>query len=499
MADSATEEAHAHDQQSDGLKHHAVRGALVTGLGQVASFVLRTGSMVVMARLLLPRDFGLVGMVAAFTGFLSLFRDFGLSMASITRVSVTEEQLSTLFWVNVLVGVILAGLCVAAAPLLGAFYREPELPWIAAILGVGFLFNGIAAQHRALLQRSMRFGSLAAIDLIGLVAGIAASIGLAISGFGYWSLVAMALSQPVVGAIGAWLEARWWPGWPHRRAGVRSMLWYGGTVTLNSVVVYIAYNADKVLLGRFWGAEALGLYGRAYQLITIPTDNLNFTVSQVAFPALARIQNDPARLRRYFLEGWHVFMAVVVPLTVSCGLLADDIVRVFLGSRWRQAADIFELLAPTVLVFGVVNPFGWLLMATGHSIRSLQIALMITPAVLLGYVIGLPYGPAGVATGFSCAMIVMVVPALRWAIKGTLISGRDIMREMVSPLLSAAVGAIATLAVRNYTEAINIPLWRLSAESAVLFSVYALVLVFAMNQKTRYLRVARGVFRERFA
>jgi len=277
------------------------------------------------------------------------------------------------------------------------------------------------------------------------------------------------------------------------------MLWYGGTVTLNSVVAYIAYNMDKVLLGRFWGADALGLYGRAYQLITIPTDNLNFTVSQVAFPALARIQNEPARLRRYFLEGWHVFMAVVVPVTVSCGLLADDIVRVFLGTRWHQAADIFELLAPTVLVFGLVNPFGWLLMATGHSVRSLKIALMIAPAVFVGYLIGLPYGPAGVATGFSCAMVVMVVPALMWAIQGTLISGRDVMREMVSPLLSVVAGAIATVAVRNYTGAIDTALWRLSAESAVLFGVYGLVLVFGMNQKTRYIRVARGVFRERFA
>jgi len=303
----AVPQDHAHD-----LKGKTVRGALASGAAQAAGFVLRTASMVIMARLLFPADFGLFGMVLAFTGFLALFRDFGLSMASVTRVSVTEDQLSTLFWLNVLVGGILAVLCVAAAPLLVRFYAEPRLLSITAAVGGGFLFIGAGAQHRAILQRGMRFGALALIDTVALVIGITAGIGMALLGVGYWALVVMTVSPQIASAAGAWLATRWIPGRPKRNTGVRSMLWYGGSITFNGVIVYMAYNADKVLLGRFWGAEALGIYGRAYQLINLPIDNLTSTVSQVVFPALARLQNDPARLRSYFVQGYSFFFALVI-------------------------------------------------------------------------------------------------------------------------------------------------------------------------------------------
>src|SRR5262249_39079569 len=117
------------------------------------------------------------------------------------------------------------------------------------------------------------------------------------------------------------LVARWVPGRPRRQSGLRSLMRFGGTMTLNGLVVYIASNFDKVLLGRFWGAEAIGLYGRAYQLIRIPTDNLNGAIGEVAFAALSRIQNDNDRLKRYFLKGYSLVLAVTLPITVACALL----------------------------------------------------------------------------------------------------------------------------------------------------------------------------------
>ena len=158
-----------------------------------------------------------------------------------------------------------------------------------------------------------------------------------------------------------------------------------------------AYNADKMLLGRFWGADVLGLYGRAYQLVNIPTDNLNSTVSQVALPALARLQQDPQRLRAYFLRGYGLFAATVIPITVACGLFSEDIVQVFLGDRWRDAAPIFRLLAPTILVFAFINPLGWLMIATGYA-AQFRIAVALAPTVIIGT--DRSSGARGVAIGF---------------------------------------------------------------------------------------------------
>lgn len=473
------------------LKRQTAQGAVVSVGAQVGAFVIRTGSMVIMARLLTPKDFGLVGMVAAVTGFLSLFRDLGLSSATIQRDSVTEEQTSTLFWINVAVGATLSVLCVALGPVLAAFYREPRLFWVTAALGTSFLFNGAAAQHRAMLQRSMRFPAMAAIDVIASSASLGLGIGLALAGARYWALVATAVSQQAGWALGNWLVARWIPGRPRRQAGVRAMLIYGCKLTLNNIVAYVTYNVDKVLLGRFWGAEALGIYGRAYQLINLPTENLYSAVGQVAFPALSRVQNDAERLRAYFLKGYGLFLSLVLPITMGCALFAEDIIRVFLGAQWHEAVGIFRLLAPTILAFALDNPFGWLMQATGRVGRNLGIGVALAPVVVLAYALGVPHGPKGVATGFSVAMVITIVPLILWAKHGTLITGRDLLRVVLRPILSIAFGAAVTLAAGSLLREVRPVFLRLVSETAVLFGVYALFLLYVMRQKDVYMALLR--------
>src|SRR5438094_838343 len=257
------------------LKEKTIRGGLARLCAQGANFFLRLGSLMILARLLGPKDFGLVGMVTAFTGVLTLFRDFGLSSAAIQRTNVTDEQISTLFWINIVFGALLGLLSVAVAPAIAAFYHEPRLFGVTSVLAIGFLFNAAGVQHGALLQRQMRFTSLAVINTVSLILGTGIAIGGAKAGYGYWALVALKLSLLLTVTIGFWLTTAWVPGMPHRRAGIRSMVRFGGSLTLIGLVVYVASNFEKVLLGRFWGVDALGIYGRAYQLSNIPTDNLN--------------------------------------------------------------------------------------------------------------------------------------------------------------------------------------------------------------------------------
>ena len=327
------------------LKAKTIRGGLARLFAQGASFLLRVGSLMVLARLLGPRDFGLVGMVTAFTGVLSWFRDFGLSSAAVQRATVTEEQLSTLFWVNIALGAFLALVAVAMAPAIAAFYNEPQLFGVTTVLAAGFLFNSAGVQHSALLQRQMRFTVLAVISVVSLIIGTAIGIGGARAGYGYWALVAMTVTQPLIATIGFWMATGWIPGMPHRRAGIRSMLHFGGTLSLNGLVAYVAYNADKVMIGRFWGVDAIGIYGRAFQLVTIPTENVNSAVGEVAFSALARLQDDPIRLRNYFLKGFSLVLGLTLPTTIACALFADDIVLFFLGPNWKDAAAIVRLLS----------------------------------------------------------------------------------------------------------------------------------------------------------
>ena len=454
---------------------------------------MRLVSLMVLARLLDPKDFGLVGMVTAFTGVLILFRDFGLSAAAIQRALVTEEQISTLFWINLAVGFGLTLLTLGMAPVIAAFYHEPRLVGVTAALASSFVFNAAGIQHGALLQRQMRFTVLAVISIISLVVSTSIAIGGAMAGYGYWALVAMTLTTPIINTLGFWLTAAWVPGRPHRGIGIRSMMHFGGTVTLNSLIVYIASNFEKVLLGRFWGVDALGIYGRAYQLINIPTANLNSAAGEVAFSALSRLQDDPVRLKSYFLKGYSLVLAMTMPMTVACALFADDMIFVFLGPKWKAAATIFRLLAPTILVFAIANPLSWLIMSLGLVRRALKMCSVIAPLLILSYVIGMPYGPKGVALAYSVTMLLWVVPVITWSVHGTVISLRDVLLAASRPLASTIVAALLAFAVRSaYGQPLS-PLPRLLLETTVLLITFLAMLLFATGQKALYLDLVRGL------
>jgi len=473
------------------LREKTIRSGLARIAAQGINFLVRFGSLVVLARLLGPKDFGLVGMVTAFTGVLTLFRDFGLSSAAVQRGEVTEAQTSTLFWINLLVGAVLGLITVAAAPAISAFYGEPKLLGVAMALASAFVLNAAGVQHSVILQRELRFTTLAALNTVSLLVSTALGIASAAAGFGYWALVIMTIAYPLVNTVGCWVITKWIPGRPQRRVGLGGLVRFGGTVTLNGIVYYFACNFDKILLGRVWGVEALGLYGRAYQLINIPSENLNGAAGEVAFSALSRLQTDPVRLKNYFLKGYALLLTLTIPVTIWCGVFADDVIIVALGSKWSDAVPVFRLLAPAMLGLAIVNPMHWLLVALGLVGRSLTMALVIAPLMIAAFVVGVTYGPIGVATAYSTVMLLWAIPAIAWAVAGTPVSLRDMLVAISRPLAASILaGACAAGARLLYLQDFS-PMPRLVLESAIFFSISAGTLVFAMGQRTLYLDLIR--------
>jgi len=473
------------------LKRRILHASVAKASAQSASFLIRMGSLMVLGRLLEPRDFGLVGMVTAVFGILNMFKDFGLSAASVQRSTISEEELSSLFWINVLIGALLSGLTLGAAPFVAAFYHEPRLAGVTAVVAAGFLFNALGVQHSAILQRQMRFTLSSSIDIFALVVSTSLGIGMALAGYRYWALAAMATTLPAVTSLCLWSATRWVPGRPRWHGEVVPMLRFGGAPTLNGIVVYIAYNLEKVLLGRYWGAEVVGIYGRAFQLINIPTDNLNYAAGTVAFAALSRLQDDRHRLKKYFLKGYALVLGVTLPIAILCGLFADDIIFVLLGPKWKDAAVLFRLLAPTILAFGLITPLGWLLNALGLVGRSLRIALVIAPLVITGYLIGLPYGPKGVALAYSVVMSLWVVPHLVWCTRGTPIAFRELLPVLGRPLISSLVAGLLSYTLRFSPVYSLSPLPRLVIECAAFLLVYLGLLMYVMGQKPLYVAIFR--------
>ena len=477
------------------LKGKALRGGFAKFWAQAVTFVLRTGSLMILARLLDPKDFGLIAMVTSITGILNMFGDLGLSTATIQRPTITDRLLSTMFWTIVGFNGALSLMTIIIAPILVSFYHEPRLLWITIAMSSTFLISGACVQHEALLVRQMRFTALAVIDTICCFLSVAIGIGMAEMGFGYWALVGMTVSPAIIKTICCWLAIAWIPGPPRRGSELRGMLKFGGTVTVNNLVVYIAYNTEKVLLGRFWGTETLGIYGRAYQLVNLPTRNLNQAIGGVAISALSRLQDDPVRLKNFFLKGYSLVLAMTLPVTIACALFADDLILVVLGPKWGSAATILRLLAPTILAFALIDPMGWLLWATGRVVRSLKIALLIAPLVIGAYLVGLPHGPNGVAIGYSAMMMLLIIPVISWSKNGTPMTSADVWRALRSPLVSAIVAVACSLGVRVFITPEFTPPARLALLGSVMTCSFLVMLLYVMRQKVFYLDLIREVLK----
>jgi O-antigen/teichoic acid export membrane protein len=248
-----------------------------------------------------------------------------------------------------------------------------------------------------------------------------------------------------------------------------------------------------VLLGRFWGPDALGIYGRAYQLINFPTSIINASVGSVAFAALSRLQNNPLKFKSYFLKGYALVNSVTMPTTLLAAVYAEECIKILLGSKWSAAVPIFQLLAPTVLVFGLINPMSWLLLSLGYQKRSLALALVISPIVITAYIVGLPYGPTGVALAYSTAMVLWLVPHILWCLRGTLISPWELLQAINPPLLSALTAATVGFVVDKILDSLHASLATAALGATIMGGTYLFMLLIVFGQKSLFLDVLRNV------
>jgi len=254
------------DDVKQDLVAHSIRGSGSLFLSEVGCNIFRLLGTIVMARLLMPEHFGLISMVTAFTAFAEMFKDLGLGTATIQQKEISHKQISTLFWINVGVGVGFMFIVAGIAPIISWFYNEPRLMWICVAISSTFLFGGLTVQHQALLRRQLRFPQLALIQVISTALSTLIGILLAWQGLEYWALVWKEVSRAVVHTVGTWLLSNWQPGLPVRGSGVRKMIQTGSHVTGFNIVAFASQNLDQMLLGKFWGAEAVGLYKQAAHL-----------------------------------------------------------------------------------------------------------------------------------------------------------------------------------------------------------------------------------------
>ena len=394
------------------LRQRTISSALVTAAAQGAQFFLNLLYVMVLARLLVPQDFGLVAMVTTVTGLLRIFQDAGLSMATVQRQEITHAQVSNLFWVNVALGGLTTLLVAASAPAVSWFYREPRLIAITLVLSITFVLTSAAVQHIALLNRQMRFGVIAMIDVVSMLAGYLTGIGVALSGYGYWALVFASVVQVTMKLVLTWSISRWRPRLPSRNTQTRHLLSFGANITAGSLMYEVARGADSLLIGRFFGATAIGLYSRGSILLMRPLQQFIVPINAVLIPALSRTQGEHDRYRRIFLQ---VFEAIALIGFLFSGLLlalSYPVTLAVLGPKWEGAVVIFAAFTMAALAYPLTSASSWLFASQGRGKDWVLTSAIISSVTLCSFLAGLPFGPAGVAIFYSASCVLIQLPVV---------------------------------------------------------------------------------------
>lgn len=424
-----------------GIVRHGLGWAMA---GHWGSFALQIGTTMVLARLLTPDDYGLVGMALTLTIFADQFRSLGLSQAVVQREKLTVDQVNVLFYINAAVGFALAAVVALAAPLVAAFYGRTELVGITMALALTYALGGLGVQAGALLTRQMKFKSLAVRDMVGKLLASGAAIATALAGAGYWALVVQQVAGSFFSLVILWVAVSWRPGRPRDLRAAVPLVRFGAGLTLANFINAFGRMGDSILIGKALGASDLGVYQRAYHLQQLPLSKLKQPLNSTMMSLLSALQREPARYRALYttaIEGLSMFG---MPLIVVLAIAADDVIAVVLGDQWAAAVPVFRWLSVVGFTLLFMSSTGWLFQSMGRArayVWWMGIALVVQ---FSAYVIGLRWGVVGVAAAFALSEVAIIPLGIYMATRGNPVRPLDIIASLRRPAVITLVVAATT-------------------------------------------------------
>lgn len=432
------------DHLDRNLGHRAVRGGIVAILAQPIRMLIQFATTAILARLLVPEDFGLVAMATAVTSFVAIFSELGLTSATVQRSQIDQETVSGLFFVTLGIGCLLVPVVCGLAPLAAWFFGDTRVTGLIIALSATFPLAALGSQHTALLMRSMRWMALQVAGLLGHVAGALAGILAAWkTDLGYWSLVITPLVANVVTLLALWTSSPWRPSLVSDWRGARSTLRFGAYLTGFGVVNFFHRQLDNIIIGAHFGASELGYYSRSYQLMLLPLNLFNGPLSSAIEPALSRLQNEPERWRQAFLDSLGLVTFLGAGVAASLIAVSGPLITILYGPGWEKSVTIFQWLAASLFAGVPMNVTGWIYISLGRTRQMFIWSLLFVPVVGIGFLVAIPYGPVGIAAAYALIMNISLVPCLAFATRGTPVSLTDTLKVVLPMSGSGAIAAIA--------------------------------------------------------
>ena len=424
------------------LKTKAVKGASANIVAQFVSILCQTIGVVILARLLKPADFGLVAMVTAFSVWLSNFGVNGFTEYIIQKQGISSEEVTSIYWTHLLIATTLAVGFVFFGFVLVDLNGEPALSGIAAALSITIVFQALSTSHIALLKREMRFAPVAVAELVGVILSIVFAIAAAVGGMGYWAVVIRQLTGPAVLVLASRILCPWRPKGSLRFAKVWPSLKYAVQIYSNISLAYLTHSLDKVLLGKYHGAQLLGNYDRAYYIFTMPAAQLLTPLHNVALATLSRLKNDRAKYFDYYGKAVSLIAFPGILASLILTVSAQDLVTLLLGPNWTEAGRVVVAFGPSIGALLVYGTSSWLYLSLGTPNRWLRWNIFAAIVTVIAFVVAAPIGAVAMATAYSLRTYLIMLPSIWYAGRPVQLNLRVVLRNLWPYFFSGiAVGA----------------------------------------------------------
>ena len=428
------------------LKQVAVRGVLWSGAGTLLRQFVQVATSLLLARLLAPEIFGLLAMAMVFIEIAQLFVDFGLGLAVVQARNPSPVLLSSCFWLSSSLATAVALLLSGCAPVIAVVYGDQRVTMLMPFLSLNLIISGMVAIPYAILQRELRFASLAKIGFIGSFVGSVVAVILAARGFGVWSLVIQPLAGTGTTSILAFTTVRWRPRWEFSWCSLQGVIHFSSGVFGATLLNYCMRNGDNFLVGRYLGADLLGYYSMSYRLMLFPLSQVSNAIGRVTYPILAGLQDDLDRYRRLYLRSCAAIAFVTFPMMCGLFVVADQFVATVLGSKWLGATMVLKILCPVGLLQSVGTTVGNIFNSTGHTRKAFLWTLAATPVTVAAFAVGLIWGIEGVAACYAVVSAILTLLCLRLAFRIVGLSLGSLGVAICRPLACALLMAVGVYA-----------------------------------------------------
>jgi O-antigen/teichoic acid export membrane protein len=462
-------------QKPRSLTQKTVSGATWTGASSGLTQAISLLGTLVLARLLTPEDYGLVGMARLAIGLIAIFRELGTTAAIIQRKQLSQEFLSSIFWANLALAVVTFGLAIATSPLVALFFHQSKIGPIMRLLAAGFIISALSSVPSALLNREMAFRKVMMIEVGSATFATCLAVGMALRGAGAWSLVISSLAGTCITTVFLWWSCPWRPRWLLDWMELRSIASFSLNLSGFNLVNYFSRNADNAIVGRYLGAYQLGFYQVAYNLMLYAVQNISQVMGRVLFPIFAKVQDDNVRFRQAYTKAASTIAVVTFPMMAGVMAVAEPFVRAVLGEKWHPVASLLIILAPVGLMQSVVTTVGNIYYAKGRADWLFRWGLIATALSVGSFLVGLPWGIQGVAVAYLIVNLLLVYPAFALPFRLIDLKMNDFLRPLW-PILSFSIVMLVTVRILGFLLRFEKPGEQLAALVPVGVLVYCSLL-----------------------